>query len=142
MITISGEKMKNDDYIGIPLTDDAYPTLKDLHRVKCVSGHVFHDNGQKLYVRKVQRAFKVVLKEAKIENFHFHDLRHSFASFQVQSGTNLYVVQKLLGHKDNRMTQRYSHLNVEALRDAISRNSRLNRTNLSRPEYFGQAESM
>lgn len=139
MIIINGEKMKNDDYIGIPLTDKAYQILKDLHKVQCVSGHVFHDNGQKLYGRKVQRAFKEVLKEAKIENFHFQDNRHSFASLQIQSGTDLYVLQKLLGHKDNRMTQRYAHLNVDSLRNAISR---FNRTNLSRLEDFGQAESM
>jgi hypothetical protein len=53
IIIINADKMKNDDYIGIPLTDRAYNTLKDLYKVKCITGHVFHDNGQPLYDRKV-----------------------------------------------------------------------------------------
>jgi site-specific recombinase XerD len=81
---------------------------------------VFHDNGEKLYSRKVQRAFVEALRVAKIEDFHFHDLRHSFASRLVQSGVDIYAVQKLLGHKDGRMTQRYAHLSIENLRSAIS----------------------
>ncbi|HBR17590.1 MAG TPA: hypothetical protein DD725_08305, partial [Deltaproteobacteria bacterium] len=74
IITIEAEKMKNDDYIGIPLTERASQALKELHKVQCVSGHVFHHEGQKLYDRKVQRAFNKALQAAEIKNFHFHDL--------------------------------------------------------------------
>lgn len=86
-----------------------------------ISNHVFHDNGEKLYYVKVKRAFKKALTSAKIENFHFHDLRHTFASKCIHAGIDLYAVQKLLGHKDGRMTQRYAHLSSDYLRDAISR---------------------
>ncbi|HEX8949033.1 MAG TPA: site-specific integrase [Dissulfurispiraceae bacterium] len=121
MITIDAEKMKNRDFIGIPLTDAAFTTLKELQKIRSLSDHVFHDNGEKLYDRKVQRAFKMALKAAEIEDFHFHDLRHTFASFHVQSGTDLFVVQKLLGHKDGRMTQRYAHLSADYLKAAVRR---------------------
>jgi integrase len=121
MIIISAEKMKNRDYIGLPISEDAYNTFRDLQRVRSISSFVFHDNGEKLYSVKVQRAFRKVLKKAGIDDFRFHDLRHSFASSLVQSGVDIYAVQKLLGHKDSRMTQRYSHLSVEYLREAISR---------------------
>jgi len=77
--------------------------------------------GQKLYYVKVQRAFRKALKIARIENFRFHDLRHTFASMCVQVGVDLYAVQKVLGHKDGRMTQRYAHLSSEYLRDAIQK---------------------
>ena len=70
---------------------------------------------------KVQRAFKKALTVAKIANFHFHDLRHTFASRCVQVGIDLYTVQKLLGHKDGRMTQRYAHLSSEYLRDTVEK---------------------
>lgn len=121
MIIIKAEKMKNRDYFGTPLTELAVTTLNELQRVRSLTDHVFHDNGENLYDRKVQRAFKMVLKAAEIEDFHFHDLRHTFASLHVQSGTNLYVLQKLLGHKDTRMTQRYAHLSADYLRDAVTR---------------------
>jgi len=56
-----------------------------------------------------------------IDDFHFHDLRHTFASKCVQAGIDLYAVQKLLGHKDGRMTQRYVHLSSAYLRDAVAK---------------------
>jgi integrase len=121
MITIDAEAMKNDDYLGIPLTDRAFQVFKELRKTQCLSGHVFHDDGEKLYDRKVQRAFRNALKDAKIGNFHFHDLRHTFASYLRQQGVDLHTISKLLGHKDLRMTKRYAHLNVDSLRSAISR---------------------
>ncbi|HEX8948687.1 MAG TPA: site-specific integrase, partial [Dissulfurispiraceae bacterium] len=139
MITINAEKMKNGDYIGIPLSERAHATLMELQKVRSMSDYVFHDNGQKLYPVKVQRAFKAALKSAEIENFRFHDLRHTFASLLVQNGADIYAVQKLLGHKDGRMTQRYAHLSVDALRNAIAK---LNVTFQSRPAGYGKAESM
>jgi hypothetical protein len=49
-----------------------------------------------------------------------HDLRHSFASFLVNAGCSIYDVQKLLGHANVTMTQRYSHLSQERLLTAAS----------------------
>lgn len=49
----------------------------------------------------------------------FHSCRHSYASWMIEQGADLYTVQKLLGHKTNLMTQRYSHLTENKLRDAI-----------------------
>jgi predicted hydrolase (HD superfamily) len=47
-----------------------------------------------------------------------HDLRHSFASFLVNEGVSLYVVQALLGHANARTTQRDAHLASDTLTDA------------------------
>ena len=67
----------------------------------------------------LRRAFKKALQKAGIEDFHFHDLRHTFATRLAQNGVDIYTISKLLGHKDIQMTQRYSHHSPESLRDGI-----------------------
>ena len=49
----------------------------------------------------------------------FHSCRHSYASWMIEQGADLYTVQKLLGHKTNVMTQRYAHLSENRLKDAV-----------------------
>ena len=48
----------------------------------------------------------------------FHSCRHSFASWLVEGGQDLYIVQRLLGHKTNVMTQRYSHISESKFKEA------------------------
>jgi site-specific recombinase XerD len=67
----------------------------------------------------VTKAFSRAVKRAGLTDFHFHDLRHSFASHLTMGGANLRAVQILLGHKDLRMTMRYSHLSPEHLQGAV-----------------------
>jgi integrase len=55
---------------------------------------------------------------AGLPDLRLHDLRHSFASFLVNRGVSLYVVQGLLGHGHTRYTQRYAHLAPDTLREA------------------------
>jgi integrase len=59
-----------------------------------------------------------VRKRAGLLDVRLHDLRHSFASFLVNNGVSLYVVQGLLGHLNARTTQRYAHLANETLSNA------------------------
>jgi integrase len=58
---------------------------------------------------------------AGLGHFHFHDLRHSSASEMINAGVDLYTVGAVLGHKDARSTQRYSHLNTDALSVAVGK---------------------
>ena len=68
-------------------------------------------------VREPHRCFREILKVAEIEEFRIHDLRHTHASYLVQSGATLFEVQKALGHSTSDMTMRYAHLADGALRD-------------------------
>ena len=58
------------------------------------------------------------LKQAGIDNFTFHDLRHSAASYMVQQGFSLALVGELLGHRTEQMTKRYAHLSDSTLSEA------------------------
>jgi integrase len=70
---------------------------------------------------QVTVAFIRACQAAKIEDFSLHDLRHTFASQLRMKGADLHTVGQLLGHKDLRMTARYSHLNPEFLGEAASK---------------------
>ncbi len=70
---------------------------------------------------QLSMAFRRAVKRAGIEDFRLHDARHTFASYQAMAGTQGRGLQALLGHKDGRMTMRYSHLSDAYLRDAVNR---------------------
>jgi integrase len=53
--------------------------------------------------------------QAGLPHVRIHDLRHQFASFLVNDGHSLYDVQKILGHSDPAVTQRYAHLSSASL---------------------------
>jgi len=64
-------------------------------------------------IRDFKKGWASLMREAKIDGFRVHDLRHTFASRLVQRGIPLYTVQRLLGHASITMTQRYAHLAPE-----------------------------
>lgn len=59
------------------------------------------------------------MTKAKLEDFRFHDLRHTAASHMVMRGRSLKEVQEVLGHKEFKMTLRYAHLSPAHLRTAV-----------------------
>jgi integrase len=58
----------------------------------------------------VTRVFRQAGDDLGIADFRFHDLRHTAASWMRMSGADIHTVALALGHKDLRMTMRYSHL--------------------------------
>ncbi len=105
----------------LPVNETAFEILKE-RRTHCLSGceYVFRSSNQtRIMSRNLFRAFGIALKRAKIENFRFHDLRHTFATRLVQSGVGIYEVQKLGRWKNPSMVMRYAHHNPESLRASI-----------------------
>ncbi len=99
---------KNGERRDIPMNETARSTLEALERK---SEFVFPNrNGKRIDDAQIQIAFTEALKRCKIEDFHFHDLRHTFASNLVMQGAELNDVRVLLGHKKMDMTLRYAHL--------------------------------
>jgi integrase len=60
--------------------------------------------------QRVDKSFATILKLAGIEDFRFHDLRHTFASWYMMNGGDLYELAKILGHANIKMTERYAKL--------------------------------
>lgn len=67
-----------------------------------------------------KRWWESALRRAKISDFRWHDLRHTFCSRLAQNGESLKVIQELAGHKTIAMTARYAHLNKKTLVNAIA----------------------
>jgi integrase len=60
------------------------------------------------------KQWKKALLSADIENFRFHDLRHTTASYLAQSGATLLEIADVLNHKQIQMTKRYAHLCIDS----------------------------
>ena len=103
----------------LPLNKNAFETISRLNRrnpYDFVLGFPDITNRWKF----IQNNFRKYVKLAELNNkLNFHSLRHTFASWLVQSGVSLYVVSKLLGHSDIKTTQIYSHLSTENFRSAV-----------------------
>ena len=69
----------------------------------------------------LKTGFRRAREAAGMPQVHFHDLRHSCASILLASGADLYTIAKILGHSTIKMTERYSHMQVGAQRDALER---------------------
>ncbi len=106
---------KNGETRPAHLNDTAFEALKSLPTR--LDGRLFPFKDD----HAVSRAFRRAVERAGIEDFHLHDLRHTFASYQAMGGMSSRGLQGLLGHKDGRMTLRYSHLSDAFMKAAVNR---------------------
>ncbi len=72
-------------------------------------------------VKSIKTGFWAALRRSGIDHCRFHDLRHTFASRLVMSGVDIVTVKELMGHKDIKMTMRYSHPTPEHKKQAVER---------------------
>ncbi|MDR5019812.1 site-specific integrase [Yersinia rochesterensis] len=117
---IHPEESKSGQAIGVALNDTACRLLRDQvgNHKKWVFVHqkssTKSDGTKAAEVRKMRvdgnTAWRLALKRAGIDNFRFHDLRHTWASWLVQAGVPLTVLQEMGGWESIEMVQRYAHL--------------------------------
>lgn len=119
MLTIQGKTAKSGKTRHIPMTDEVFDILKRWSGNGNKSEYVFPsaDGG---IMNNIKTSWTRLLKKAEINNFRFHDCRHTFASRLVMNGVDLNTVRELLGHGSIEMTLRYAHLAPVKLATAIA----------------------
>jgi len=102
---------KNGQPKVLPLTDDV---IKRLTKFKLQdSTLIFNSEIKPDKAFCFNKQWKKALNEAEVNNFRFHDLRHTTASYLAQSGASLLEIADVLGHKQISVTKRYAHLCID-----------------------------
>ena len=102
----------------VPLSSGVLAILAQLPRFEGCPYLVPNPETRRPYI-SIFAPWNRVRKQAGLPEVRMHDLRHSFASFLINSGRSLYEVQHLLGHAQSITTQRYAHLSQSTLLDAV-----------------------
>lgn len=118
LVTVQAAYAKNRERRSIPMNRKLRELLETLKAEASGSSHVFLNNQREPY-KLVSTVFDEAIQRAGIEDFHFHDLRHTFASRLVMAGVDLRTVQVLMGHKTINMTLRHAHLAPDHLKKAV-----------------------
>ena len=128
---------KNGEGRGIPLNRDAVLALRSVQGKH--SRWCFTWGSDRL--KSIGKAWMRALARADIENFRFHDLRHTWASWHVMSGTSLPELMELGGWKSYEMVLRYAHLAPEHLSTAAARIERAMESVESNPTFSLRSET-
>jgi len=108
------EDTKNNERRSVPLNQTAISVLKEVGNIRRLDvPHVFYNPVTGKRWADIQHTFQRACRAAQVQNFRFHDLRHTAASYLVMAGVGLATVKEILGHKTIEMTLRYSHLSPE-----------------------------
>lgn len=118
IITVEGATSKSGQTRHIPINKDLLEILTNWKQQTRSQGFVFPGkDGHRL--DNVDKSWGGLLTLAKVEGFHWHDLRHTFASKLVMAGVPLNTIRELLGHSDLASTLRYAHLAPDSKAAAV-----------------------
>lgn len=118
-LILNRENTKSKRRRFIALNETAVQLLHEMKLARANSIWVFYNAETQTHILSLKKGFRLACNMAKIDNLRIHDLRHTFASWLVQSGIPLYTVRDLLGHTCITITERYAHLQIDNLRDAL-----------------------
>ncbi len=119
-ITIRAESAKSEKMRHIPMCAALRQVLEQWQAQGMGQGLVFPSPKTGGRLDNIQTSWERLIKDAKIEGFRFHDLRHSFASRLAMAGVDLNTIRELLGHSDLKMTLRYAHLSPARTQAAVN----------------------
>jgi integrase len=122
--TLRLSRTKNGKPLMLPLSDSIISRLKELPSYG-TSQFVFTGNRDGNHLKSPGYAWERIRERAGLEDVRIHDLRHSFASFLLAAGNSLPMISKALNHSSLAMTQRYAHLQIDALRAPLDSHAAL-----------------
>lgn len=114
------DKTKNGERRTIPLTGHALDELKILNKIRRLDSQLIFPGTSGLKPITIDRPWRAAILSSGIENFHFHDLRHSSASYLAMNGATLIEIAAVLGHKTLAMVKRYSHISSSHTHQVVS----------------------
>ena len=127
---------KNGERRVVPLTGLAFKLVLELFKKRNFDSYFLFPNNDATKPIYIRTSWEKALKEANIEDFRFHDLRHTAASYLAMGKASLAEIAEILGHKTLSMVKRYSHfsekhtINVVAkMNDNIFKEEKLIETN-------------
>jgi len=101
---------KNGERRSVPIVGAAKDTLKDWSKVRKLNTDLVFSGRNPRKPIFIRTPWMQAVKEAEIDDFRFHDLRHTAASYLAMSGASLAEIAEILGHKTLAMVRRYAHL--------------------------------
>ena len=104
---------------AVPLNDSALDVLNQL-TTRDRYENLFVNFQTQLPYTTISKVWGRLRKKADLNFLRIHDLRHQFASFLVNSGQTLFMVQQILGHSSPAVSQRYAHLSTKSLQEAAN----------------------
>jgi integrase len=115
---------KNDERRSLTLAGEALTALRDLSRLRRIDTDLVFPNPRGAGPLSLREPWVAALREAKIQAFRFHDLRHTTASYLAMSGATTQEIAAVLGHKTLAMVKRYAHLTEQHTADVVERMNR------------------
>ena len=110
---------KNGEPKVLPLVDEVITELNKFKQEE--SRLVFNSEIKPDKPYNFFKLWKKALEQAEIQNFRFHDLRHTTASYLAQNGASLLEIAEVLGHKQIQVTKRYAHLCINHKQELINK---------------------
>ena len=108
MITL--HETKNNERRSLPLRDPALSLIQSQSKVRRIDCSYVFPASHKCQPIDIRTAWENAVRKAKIEDFRFHDLRHTCASYLAMNGATSAEIAEVLGHKTLQMVKRYAHL--------------------------------
>lgn len=121
--TIILHETKNGERRVAPLVGLSRDLLRELSRVRRIDNLYVFPSEQSGNPANLRRPWNAAIKKAGIEDFHFHDLRHTAASYLAMNGATLAEIAEVLGHKTLSMVKRYAHLSEAHTASVVKRMS-------------------